>query len=137
MAGAITILLLETNLNNLYFDVNSGDNVLFQHLFWSFAHPEVYILILPGFGVLSLVSIYLSSKGYMFGELGIVYAILGIAIIGLLVWANHMLTVGIDIDSKAYFISATIIIAIPTGIKVFGWLINISVSNMFVSLIIL
>jgi len=137
LAGAITILLMETNFNNIYFDINSGDNVLFQHLFWFFAHPEVYILILPGFGMISLVSIYLSSKGYIFGELGIVYAILSITIIGLVVWAHHMFTVGIDIDTKAYFTAATIIIAIPTGIKVFSWLINMSMSNMFTSPIIL
>lgn len=138
LARGITIIIIDHNFNSIFFNpIGNGNPIIFQHLFWFFGHPEVYILILPGFGLISQIINQETGKLEIFRKINIIYAIISIGVLGFIVWAHHIFTIGLDIDTQIYFISATIIIAVPTRIKIFRWILTINGNKINISPIII
>lgn len=138
LARGITIIIIDNNFNSIFFNpIGNGNPIIFQHLFWFFGHPEVYILILPGFGLISQIINQETGKIEIFSKINIIYAIISIGVLGFIVWAHHIFTIGLDIDTQIYFISATIIIAVPTRIKIFRWILTINGNKINTSPIII
>lgn len=130
LAGSLLFLLLDRNFNTSFYDVKKGGNpLLYQHLFWFFGHPEVYVIILPVFGIISESILFLTDKDRLFGQTSITFASIWIAVLGTSVWGHHMYTAGLDVDTRTYFSAATMIIAIPRAVKIFNWLGTLFGSN--------
>jgi cytochrome c oxidase subunit 1 len=146
LSGTLLLILGDLHSNTLFFDpIFGGDPIFYQHLFWFFGHPEVYILIIPAFGIISIIISGLSNK-IIFGNQSMIFAMSSISLLGSLVWGHHMYTVGLESDTRAYFTGVTILISLPTGTKIFNWLttylgnpplINLKISSVFFSLLFL